>query len=128
MTDADSPARQPLDWRLRRRVLVFAVLVDAVLAAVLVAADFGIVLRPVTVFVFLVLGPGLAITGFLGLHEPATELAIAVPLSLALDVAVAAGMSVATAWHPDLALIGSMLLAGTALALQLRRPGHRSEG
>jgi hypothetical protein len=82
MTDAPAPDRQPLGWRSQRRLLVLAVLADAVLAAALVAADSGVFLRPVTVFVFLVLGPGLAITGFLGLHEPATELAIVRPSAI----------------------------------------------
>ena len=119
--NAQRPDRRPPDWRSRRRPLVAVVLAAAILAAVLVASDSGFALRPFVVFLFLVLGPGLAVTGFLRLNEPATELAVAIPLSLALDVAVAAGMSLATAWHPDLALIGSVLVAGAALALQLYR-------
>lgn len=121
MTDARSPNGHPPDWRFRRRPLVVAVLIDAILVGVLAAAGSGTGLRPFVVFLFLVLGPGLAITGFLRLHDPATELALAIPLSLALDVAIAAGMSLATAWRPDLALLGSVLVTGAALALQLQR-------
>jgi hypothetical protein len=121
MTDGQSPNGHPPGWRFRRRPLVVAVLLDAVLAGVLLAAGSGIALRPFVVFLFLVLGPGLAITGFLRLHDPATELALAIPLSLALDVAVAAGMSLAIAWRPDLALLGLVLVVGAALALQLHR-------
>jgi hypothetical protein len=101
--------------------LVVAVLLDAVLAGALVWAGTTIPLRAVAVFVFLVLGPGLAVSGFLRLHDPATELALAIPLSLALDVAVAAGMSLAVAWRPSLALLGSVVVAGAALAVQLYR-------
>lgn len=121
MTDVQSPTGKPPGWRYRRRPLVVAVLVDAVLAGVLVAAGSGSGLRAFAVFLFLVVGPGIAITGFLRLHEPSIELALAIPLSLALDVAVAAGMSLATAWHPDVALLGSVLVTSAALALQLHR-------
>jgi len=121
MTNAKSSDRPPSHWRSRRRPLVVATLAAALLAGVLVATGSGFALRPFVVFMFLVLGPGLAITGFLRLHDLATELGLAIPLSLALDVAIAAGMSLATAWRPDLALIGSALLTGAALALQLHR-------
>jgi hypothetical protein len=121
MTDATSLNGQPDSWRWRRRYVVLAVLADAAVAGVLVATGTGTVLRAFAVFLFLVLGPGLAVTGFLRLHDPATELALAIPLSLALDVGVAAGMSLATAWRPNVALVGSVLITGAALTLQLYR-------
>jgi hypothetical protein len=120
MTNATSLNGQPNSWRWRPH-LILAVLADAVLAGVLVTAGAGTMLRAFAVFLFLVLGPGLAVTGFLRLHDPATELALAIPLSLAVDVGVAAGMSMATAWRPNVALVGSVIIAGAALALQLYR-------
>jgi hypothetical protein len=112
-----------MPWRDLRAGIVLAVALDTLLAAGLVATDSGGLLRAATVFVFFLLGPGLAVTGLLRLHDPAAEFAIAIPLSLALNTAVAGGMSVFVAWRPDTALLASALVTVPALALQLRSDG-----
>ncbi len=68
----------------------------------------------------LLLGPGLAVTGFLRLADPATEIAVAVPLSLALDALVAGALNLGS-WRPGAAVVATAVVASVALAFQLRR-------
>jgi len=119
MTDQRSAQQPASSWPAQRNLLVVAVLVDALLAGVLVASGTGQHLRPIAVFVFFMLGPGLAITGFLRLPDARTELTLAIPLSLALGVAVAGGMSVAATWRPYEGLLVSVLVTMVALGLQI---------
>ena len=120
MTEQRSRQTSAAPWQVRRNILVAGVLVDALLAAGLVASGSGGGLRVIVVFVFVVLGPGLAITGFLRLPDALTELALAVPLSLAIGVTVAGTMSLADAWRPFVGLVISVLLTVVALGLQIR--------
>ena len=108
-------------WPRQRGFLAAAVLANAVVALAIVAADADVALRPFVVFAFLVIGPGLAVTGFLDLREAGTELAVAVPLSLAIDAVVAGALSLADQWRPTTALVASAAAASAALALQLWR-------
>ncbi|HLM65785.1 MAG TPA: hypothetical protein VK306_15930 [Acidimicrobiales bacterium] len=106
-------------WQSQRSWLVAAVLALSILVMEMVAADADLPFRPLVVFAFLVLGPGLAVTGFLRLADPGTELAVAVPLSLALDAVVAGVMSLIDAWQPTTGLVLSAVCTSVALALQL---------
>jgi hypothetical protein len=128
MTGDRPVTQQPPEWWPGRRLLILAVFADSVAAGVLVASGTGDLLRPVLVFVFIVLGPGLAVTGFLRLRDPVTELAIAIPLSLALDLAVAGVMTLSSAWRPDAGLVVSVLITVVALALQLRSSSQVIDG
>lgn len=96
------------------------VVAGAALAAVLAAAAGAPpALRAPLVVAFLALGPGLAFVPLLGLRDPLGELVVALALSLALDIAVAAGMLYAGAWSPSasLAVLAGIALAGAALQL-----------
>ena len=125
MTDHDVPA--PADapdapapaWHRQRDGLVVGVLAVSVVALGTVAADADVALRPLAVFLFLLLGPGLAVTGFLRLADPATEIAVAVPLSLALDALVAGVLNLGS-WRPGAAVVVTAAAASVALAVQLR--------
>ena len=108
-------------WQRQRRFLVVAVLADAILAAIIVALAASPPFRPLVVFVFLVLGPGLAVTGFLRFGDPGTELAVALPLSMALDTVIAGLMSLTGEWQPHTALMCSVAGTIAALGLQLRQ-------
>jgi uncharacterized membrane protein YwaF len=114
-------ARSPSGWQRQRLLLVAGVLAISVLALMILAADADVAVRPLVVFAFLVLGPGLAVTGFLSFADPGTELAVAVPLSLALDALIAGIMSLIGQWQPNTALVLSAAFASGALALQLQR-------
>lgn len=107
-----------------RRFVVAAALVAGALADVLAAAGAGGPARPVAVLVFLVLGPGLAVTGFVRFDDVLSELVVAVPLSLAIGVMVSTAMSFARAWDTDVALLALTLAALAATAVQARR--HRA--
>ena len=107
-----------------RRFVVAAALVAGVLADIMAAAGAGGAARTVAVLVFLVLGPGLAVTGFVRFDDVLAELAVAVPLSLAIGVLVSTAMSFARAWDTDSALLALTLAALAATAVQARR--HRA--
>ncbi len=121
MTDRDAPSPA---WQRQRDPLVAGVLATSVLALVIVAADADVAMRPLVVFLFLILGPGLAVTGFLRLADAATEIAVALPLSLAIDALVAGALNLGS-WRPGAAVVASAIVASGALALQLR---HRLAG
>jgi hypothetical protein len=104
-----------------RRFVVGAALLAGALADILAAAGAGGPARPVAVLVFLVLGPGLAVTGFVRFDDVRSELVVAVPLSLAIGVLAGTAMSFARAWDTDVALLGLTLAAVAATAVQARR-------
>jgi hypothetical protein len=108
-------------WQRQRLSLVAGVLAISILALVILAADADVAVRPLIVLAFLVLGPGLSVTGFLGFADPGTELAVAIPLSLALDALIAGIMSFVGQWEPNTALVVSAAFASGALALQLQQ-------
>ena len=122
---SEQPTPSPAaSWQQLRRAVVMAVAVDAAVAALLVLTGSGGLFRGTAVFLFFLLGPGLAVTGFMRLTDVSTELAVAVPLSLALSTVVAGAMSTMTEWRPDAALLGSVLVTVPLLAAQLL-PGRR---
>jgi uncharacterized membrane protein len=88
-------------------------LVLAVAAAGLVVAGATSVVRAPVVIAFVLLGPGVGLVPLLRLRDPTAELALAIALSLALDVLVALTMVYARVWSAEGALL---ILAGVALA------------
>jgi hypothetical protein len=74
-------------------------------------------LRAPVVLAFLALGPGMAFVPLLGLRDPVAVLTLALGLSLALDLVVAATMLYAGAWSPpaSLAVLAAIALGGAAL-------------
>jgi hypothetical protein len=106
-------------WARLALVLVLAILCIA--AAALVALDTGGVLRAALVFSFFVFGPGFALTGYVRLPDWLTEVAVAVPVSLALNAGVAAVMTFTHSWRPGTALIVSAIVTYLLLLGQLVR-------
>jgi hypothetical protein len=110
----------------RRAPDATAVALAALAAAALALASAPAALRAPVVLAFLALGPGMAFVPLLGLDDAVAELAVALGVSLALDLAVAATMTYAGAWSPvgSLAVLAAIALAGAALQL-VRAGGER---
>jgi hypothetical protein len=107
----------------RRAPHATAVALAAPAAAAFALASAPAALRAPVVLGFLVLGPGTAFVPLLALGDAVAELAVAVGVSLALDVAVETTMTYAGAWSPvgSLLVLAAIALAG--VALQLARAG-----
>jgi hypothetical protein len=83
--------------------------------------------EPVTVALtlwFLLICPGMALIGVLGIRDPWVRVTAAVALSIALDVAVAGTLVYTGAWSTDIALLvlGVISLAGALLQSTLAPP------
>src|SRR5215217_7121699 len=107
--------------RLRPAVVVASL----ALLAVVVAAGIGAPLRPMAAVWFLLVCPGLALVPLIGIGDFWDEIALALGVSVALDVVVATGLVYADAWSPALivGVLAAISLAGAAL--QLRVAGAR---
>jgi hypothetical protein len=88
-----TPAVQARPWAWARPALVVLVSLLAVASATAEGVSPG--LRVVALLSFLVLGPGLALIGLLGISDPWRELALAIGVGLALDLVVVAVMAYA---------------------------------
>jgi len=94
-----------------KRSVVWQIIImaSAYAAVIVVVADLVTPFRAVIAFWFLLICPGMAFVGLLGLSDRLTELILAIALSLTLDTIVAMAMVYAGVWSP----IGGLLaLAG----------------
>jgi hypothetical protein len=78
-------------------------LVGSAAAACVVFVRLTPAVRAPVALAFLLVCPGFALTRLLRLGELATELTVALALSVALDAAVAGSLVYAGAWNPDVA-------------------------
>ncbi len=76
-------------------------------------------LRPVLIFWFLLICPGMAFLRLLRLQERLTELTLAIALSLALDTIVAEAMISARLWSPQAGLVTLIGLSIGGAVLQI---------
>jgi hypothetical protein len=90
----------------------------------LAAADESFPLRSLVVAWFLLFCPGMALVGLLQLGDGWRSLALALPLSAAIDTIVAGSMLYAGAWSPIWALLALTVLSLGGAALELRRTGR----
>ncbi|MFN8173587.1 MAG: hypothetical protein U0T02_00810 [Solirubrobacteraceae bacterium] len=90
-------------------------------AVALSLADVGGIPRHVVVLAFLLLGPGLAVVGLLGLRDPVAEWTIALALSVVIDGLVAGIGLYAHAWSPERTLVIVAALTVACCAVQLAR-------
>jgi hypothetical protein len=102
------------------------VILSVVLLVVVVAAGAGAPVQPLVAGWFLLVCPGLALAPLIRLGDLWDELALAVGVSVALDIVVATGLMYAGAWSPPLivAVLGAVSLAGAALQLRAQEPGR----
>lgn len=108
------------------RLLRPAVVAASVLALVgVVAAGAGAPLRPLVAIWFLLVCPGLALAPLIRIADAWDELAVALPLSVALDIVVASAFMYAGAWSPPLivTVLALISLAGAGLQVRGRRLG-----
>jgi len=97
----------------------------AAAGAVLGAAAVPAVVRVVATVVFLLLGPGWALSALVRPAGFAERLVVAVGASVAAGIVVAQAMVVTTWWHPVGALVGAVLVCLPVLVLAAvgrRRP------
>lgn len=75
--------------------------------------------RHATVFLFLLIGPGLALTQWWSLRDLLYESVVAVGLSLALGTAVALVMTYTHVWLPGAALSALLIFSVVAAVMRL---------
>lgn len=100
-----------IDRRLRQGIVIALAL--AALAGV--AFDALQPLRSVAVLPFVMIGPGLALTGLLRLSDPVLELTLVVALSFAVQTLVAMVAVYGGLWSPELVLVVCMAIVFGAL-------------
>ncbi|MHB1005749.1 MAG: hypothetical protein ACYC3S_08915 [Chloroflexota bacterium] len=101
------------------------VIVLALAADLAVVANLELPWRGLAVFAFLLLGPGLPYVRVLVLPSVATELTLAMALSLALDTAVAEVMILAQVWSAGTALAVLIFMAVAGVFIDLVRATRR---
>jgi heme/copper-type cytochrome/quinol oxidase subunit 4 len=89
------------------------IILSAAGTTAIVVSGVGPPVRPVIVFWFLLICPGMALTRPLHLKNSAAELTVGIALSIALDTTVAEMMVLAGHWSPEWALV---VLAGISVA------------
>lgn len=98
---------------------------SALAAGALVYSGSASPIRPALVLWFLLICPGMAFVPLLRVAGLATELMLAIALSLALDAIVAIGMLYSRLWSPGwglAALIGASLAGALAQLIWRRAP------
>ncbi len=100
-----------IDRRLRQGIVIGLAL--AALAGV--ALDPSQPLRSFAVLPFVVIGPGLALTGLLRLSDPLLEVTLVVALSFAVQTLVGMITVYGGLWSPELVLVISMAIVFGAL-------------
>ena len=111
------------------RLLGLFLLTNAATLALL--ADWGSPVRVAVVLGFLLLAPGMALTEVLEIRDPVQQLALAAPVSLAVETLVAVALLYTGAYSSDLAFTIVAALTGLALLVasvrSLRSPAGRPE-
>ena len=97
-----------------RQVIVVGLAVLALFATLLGLTGW---IRIVLTFPFVLIGPGLAITMALRLRDPLFEVGLLVPVSLAIQTLLATSLVYLSAYEPPLVLVGSVIVALGALAI-----------
>ena len=98
-----------------------AVLALSAGAALVLAGGASGAARTVLAGLFLLLAPGLAVTGQLGLRDPLAGLQLAVAASLTIDLLVAETLVLLDAWSVDAALAALVALSVAGAAVPLAR-------
>lgn len=80
-----------------------------------------IAIRPIIVFWFLVVCPGMAVIRFLRLKEPVVEWTLAIALSFAIDALVASSQLYAGKWSPPVTLSIVIGISSIGALVQLVR-------
>src|SRR5579864_1964787 len=81
------------------------IVILAIGAGLLMFSESSSPVRPVITLGFLLVCPGMSMVRLLHIHDPLTELTLAIALSLAIDAIVAAIMLYAASWSPLRSLV-----------------------
>ena len=101
------------------------VLLLGLLAAVGSTAADGSGMRVGTLLLFLVLAPGLALVGLLGIRDPWREAALVIGVSLAVDLVVVTTLAYTRATRAQEALAVLIVIATLGAGAQLAMPALR---
>jgi len=104
------------------------IVASAGLAILAMLGGIGSPVRPVVAFWFLLLCPGMAFMWLFKLEDWYSELALALALSLALDVIVSETMVLARIWSPTWALAVLAVISTVGAVSQMRAAFGRHRG
>lgn len=96
------------------------IIISAILTAILAGSNSGFVLRPILLFWFMLIIPGMAIIRLLHIEDRLAEMVLAVALSLVISTLFAEIMVLTRLWSPSvgLAVLVSISLIGAVLQIK----------
>jgi hypothetical protein len=100
----------------------------ALLTGFLFVIDAESWLRAVLTVLFLLVGPGLAVTRMLHLGETVSEVTIAIATSLGMETAVATALLVTGFWSPGTALAVVIIITLACVVIPFGREGQGAGG
>jgi hypothetical protein len=108
----------------REDVISLTIAVGALLTGFLFVIDAESWMRAVESVLFLLVGPGLAVTRMLRLGEAMTEVTIAIATSLGIETAVATALLVTGFWSPGTALAIVIVITLACVVIPFGRQGQ----
>jgi len=94
------------------------ILFFAIFAGILVWSGTGAVLRPIFLFLFLLVCPGLAFTRLMHIGDMLTEFILAITISLAISILLAELMVFTHLWSPPVGFTVLIVISLIGAALQ----------
>ena len=110
-----------------RLIWPLSVVLSATLTSVFTFGELSSPWRPLVIFWFLLVCPGLPFVRLLRLPGRIVEITLGVALSLALDMVTAEALVYAGVWSPKTALLILLFVTLTGLMLELRFQQPRQE-
>ncbi len=98
------------------------IIFSALLSALLAFGKIGGALRPVFLFWFILICPGMAIIRLIRIGDPVFELVLSIALSFALGTLFAELLVFTKHWSPPAVLGGLIIISLAGAILQLRNP------
>jgi CBS-domain-containing membrane protein len=111
----------------RRALGAIGIVVVAVAATVLVFAVPGSTARPYVVLVFALVCPGLAVVRLFRLDDPLLELAIAIAVSIGVELMVSTAMVYLGLWSPKTLFTALVCVSIGGAAAELARARQQAE-
>jgi hypothetical protein len=111
----------------RRALIPIVIVAVAVAATVLVFAAPGSSARPYIVLVFALVCPGMAVVRLFRLDEPLLELAIAIALSIGVELLVSTAMVYLGVWSPKTLFAALVVVAIGGATVEVARSRQPAE-
>lgn len=99
----------------------FLILFVSLSTGILVWSGTNVLLRPIVVFLFMLIIPGLALTRLMRIKDFLTELIIAIAISLGISILMSEVMVFAHLWSPAVGFIILVSISLIGAALQLNK-------